>query len=370
VIKALLKAGVDVNETEPKTKQNALMWAVAEGHEDAVRVLLAAGADIHAKSARKETPLFFAVRRGDIGIVDALLGAGADVNERADFSPGGRYGGGGGSDVRTAKVPGDSMLVLSILNAHFQLAAFLVDKGADVNMTGARWTALHAISRIRDFEQAQYPAPEVKLKDLDTLELAKILIAHGANPNARGMTPVARREGGDQNYVEILGATPFFLAAKSADVPYMRLLMAAGADPTIATEEHTTPLMVAAGVGCVTGQWLEPEADVLAAVKLLVEETHPDINAVDTRNGAAIHGAVCRNADSVIQYLVDKGARLDIKDGYGQTPLDLVEQGFVRPITINGFPEISLHALDHTAALVKKLTAEQNAAKLKQTAQN
>jgi hypothetical protein len=65
---------------------------------------------------------------------------------------------------------------------------------------------------------------------------------------------------------------------------------------------------------------------------------------------------------------VDKGARLDIKDGYGQTPLDLVEQGFVRPITINGFPEISLHALDHTAVLVKKLTAEQNAAKATQAA--
>src|SRR6202043_891635 len=96
--------------------------------------------------------------------------------------------------------------------------------------------------------------------------------------NAAGKTTVVRRTGGDQNYKDLIGATPFFLAAKSGDVPYMRMLLAAGANPKTPLNDHTTPLMVAAGIGCVPGQWIEPEHDVLAAVKILVEELKADVN--------------------------------------------------------------------------------------------
>jgi ankyrin repeat protein len=351
VIKALLKAGVDVDEMEPASGQTALMLAASEGHEEAVKTLLAAGADVKKRSAREETALFFAVRKGSVGVVDALLAAGADVNERAGSNAANTRRNNGSK----LEVPGDSMLTVAIVNAHFSLADFLLNNGADPNLAGANWTPLHALARVRNYEEMQYPPPMITPGDLDSLELAKHLIAHGANLNAQGGPQSVRRPGGDQNYKDLLGATPFFLAAKSGDVPYMKLLAGAGADVTIPEEDNTTPLMVAAGVGCVPGQWIEPEKDVLSAVKLLVEELKADATAQNKEKETPLHGAVCRGADSVIQYLADKGARFDIKDEDGQTPLDVAVDGLNRAVSINGPRIIIFHFPDHTVALVKKL---------------
>jgi ankyrin repeat protein len=307
--------------------------------------------------------LFFAVRKGSLGVVDALLAAGADVNERA---------GANASDNSRSftgqkeVLPGDSMVVVAIVNAHFSLADFLLKKGTDPNLSGANWTALHALARVRNYEEMQYPPPMITPGDLDSLELAKHLITHGANLNARGALEAVQRPsfgaGGDQNYKDFIGATPFFLAAKGGDVPYMKLLVAAGADVTIPEEDNTTPLMVAAGVGCVPGQWIEPEKDVLGAVKLLVEELKADVNALNKEKETPLHGAVCRGADSVIQYLVDKGAKFDIKDEDGQTALDVAVDGLNRPVRINGPRIIIFHFPDHTVALMKKLAEKQGGA--------
>jgi uncharacterized protein len=361
VIKALLAAGAGVNKLDSFTGQTALMWAAAEGHHDAVQALLAGGADIRAQSSGKNTALFYAVRKGDIGSVDALLAAGADVNERtlAEDTP--------NCDMYCKQYPagtkisplGDSMLVIAILNAHFELADFLLTKGADPNAAGTHWAPLHALERIRNYEETQYPAPAVTGK-LDSLELAKRLLAHGADPRARATTiTVARADGaGDQNYEELKGATPFFLAAKGADIPMMRLLLSNQADFTTPIEDKTTPLMIAAGIGCVPGQWIEPERDVLEAVKLLVEELKADVNTVNNRGETALHGAVCRGADSVVQYLAAQGAKLDVKDKEGQTPLDVATNGITRPIRIGG-PDIILFKFPvHTASLLKQLMAD------------
>ncbi|MDP9088639.1 MAG: ankyrin repeat domain-containing protein [Pseudomonadota bacterium] len=353
VINALLKAGVNVDELEPTSGQTALMWASAEGHAEAAKTLLDGGADVDIHAAKGQTAMFFAVRKGNIGVVDALITAGADVNERTAAE---KVNARSGSQ---ATVQGDSMLVLAINNAHFALADFLLNKGADPNGAGARWAPLHAISRVRNYEEAQYPPPIVRPGDIDSLELAKRLIAHGADPNAKGLTTTARRPGGDQNYKDLIGATPFFLAAKSGDVPYMRLLLAAGANPATPINDHTTPLMVAAGIGCVPGQWIEPERDILGAVKVLVDELKADVNAVNDDHETALHGAVCRGADSVIQYLAEKGAKLDVKDADGQTPLDQALNGLNRAVSMNGPKIIIFHSEEHTIALVKKLTEEQ-----------
>jgi ankyrin repeat protein len=352
VIKALLKAGAKVNQKESTTGQTALMWAVAEGHVEATKALLAAGADSKLHSERDETPLFFAVRRGDRNITEILLAAGADVNERIGHAT-------DANGREMEDVPGDGMLVVAIYNAHFGLADFLLTRGADANAAGSRWTPLHELSRARNYEESQFPPAVIRPGEMDSLELARHLIAHGANVNAQARTTTIRRNVGDQNYMELIGATPLFLAAKSGDVPYMRVLLAAGADPKISLADHTTTLMVAAGIGCVPGQWIEPERDVLAAVKVLVDELKSDVNALNDAHETPMHGAVCRGADSVIQYLADKGARMNVKDDDGQTPLEMSIDGLNRPGSINGRRALYFHFSDHTIALLRKLTEQQ-----------
>jgi ankyrin repeat protein len=321
------------------------MWAASEDHLAAVQALLGAGADVRKLSRKNETALFFAVRTGDIAVVDALLAAGADVNGRTPPD-----------DAKNSPV-GDSMLVTAIANGHFGLADFLLNKGADPNAAGTRWPPLHALVRIRNYEESQYPAPKTAEGDMDSLELAKHLIAHGEDPSARAATKTSRRNPGDMNYTEFKGATPFFLAAKAGDIPMMRLLLSVKADHTTPIDEKTTPLMVAAGVGCVPGQWIEPERDIFETVKLLVEELKADVNAVNVRNETALHGAVCRGADSVVQYLVDKGARLDIKDVEGKTAFDVALNGIFRGDSIGTPPVLLFKFPEHTAILMKKLTA-------------
>ena len=123
-----------------------------------------------------------------------------------------------------------------------------------------------------------------------------------------------------------IGATPFFLAAKTADAPMMRLLAAAGADPLARTGENATPLMAAAGVGYRQGESPGTEAEALEAVKLAVE-LGDDVNAANGIGFTALHGAAVRGANSIIQFLVDKGARLNARDRRGRTVYTIAEEG-------------------------------------------
>jgi ankyrin repeat protein len=357
VIKALLAAGADVNFADRFGGQTALMWAAAEGHAEAVKALIAGGARVGIEANDKKTALFFAVRRGDLSSVTSLVAAGADVNARTapeelpdceickHYPPGAMF-----------SPFGDSVLVVAILNQNFDVADYLLDHGADPNAAGTHWAPLHALVRTRNYEETQFPAPK-GTGVMDSLEFARHLVAHGANPSARAEAYTMKRSSGDQNYDEFKGATPFFLAAKAGDLPMLRLLLAAKADYSTPTLLHTTPLMVAAGVGCVTGQWIEPEQDVLATVKLLVDELKADVNAVNDRNETAVHGAACRAMDSVVQYLADKGAKLDVKNADAMTPLDIVVDGIAKPVDVGGVPIEKIGYSDHTAALLRKLMA-------------
>ena len=328
-VTVLVARGANVNAKEARKAQTPLMWAAAENRAAAIRVLASAGADIHAVSAGKFTPLLFAVRGGHIDATRALLDAGADVNERM--------------------ADGMSSLVLALYNAHFELAAFLLERGADPKAAAQGWTALHQIAWSRRPNRGFNLPGAVPTGSLDSLELVKRLVARGADVNAR-MTKEPRD--GNRNMLNRIGSTPFLMAAKTADVPLMRALLESGADPTLKSADGTTAMMVAAGVG-VYGPGESPGTaeEALAAVKLAYEVGGGDVNDANKDGETALHGAVYRGgAVPVIQFLVDKGARLDVYNKKRWTPLFAAEGVVYASSGIRRYPD--------AAALLRKLMLE------------
>jgi uncharacterized protein len=314
-VKSLLIRGARVDSRDERRGQTALMWAAAEGHAEVVKELIEAGADFRLRLPTGFTPLLFAVREGRIPVVNVLLKAGADVNDTVPVDGGRRRGYGG-------RLPpaGASALLLALMNAHFELAAHLVDAGADVNAALPGYTPLHAIAAVRKPGVGDNdPGPEGS-GTLSSLELVKTLVEHGADVNARMM----KRANLTNTRLKELGATPFLLAAQVADAELMRALAALGADPFIPNVDHSTPLMVAAGLATRSpGEDAGTESEVLEAVQVALD-LGADINAVDINGETAMHGAAYKNLPKVVKLLASKGAKIDVwnrEDRYGWTPL-------------------------------------------------
>ena len=314
-VKSLIIRGANVDSRDERRGQTALMWAAAEGHAAVVKELIEAGADVRLRLPTGFTPLLFAVREGRIPVVDVLLKAGADVNETVPVDGGRRRGYGG-------RLPpaGASALLLAVMNAHFELAAHLVDAGADVNAALPGYTPLHAMTAVRKPGIGDNdPGPEGS-GTLSSLELVKKLVAQGADVNAR----MTKRANLTNTRLKELGATPFLLAAQVADAELMRTLAALGADPFIPNVDHSTPLMVAAGLATRSpGEDAGTESEVLEAVQAALD-LGADINAVDINGETAMHGAAYKNLPKVVKLLASKGAKIQVwnrEDKYGWTPL-------------------------------------------------
>ena len=323
-VTALLAHGANVEARESTRGQTALMWAAAEGHAAAITLLTEAGADVAARSQPpaagwaygttaanpnpgmkaldrldRFTPLLFAAQAGHIDAVRALLEGGADVNEGA--------------------TDGTSALLLAIGNVHFELAALLVDYGADVNASGPGWTALHQLARARNPSIGQWPPP-VPTGRMNSLDLAKKLIAHGADVNARATTQIGDWYA-ERVTLKHAGATPYVVAAKSSDFELMRVLLASGADPLAKTKNGTTALMAAAGVALTrVNEDGGTNADAVEAVKIVLD-AGADVNAVNDVGDTALHGAAFRGENAIVELLVNHGAKLDVKNKKGFTPL-------------------------------------------------
>lgn len=328
VVKLLITHGASVNAKEDWRGQTALMWAAAEGHVPVVAALVAGGAEINARSKNGFTPFLFAAREGRAGVVAALLKAGVSVNEA--LPPSIRRG-------AASQGPGSSALLLAVSNAHFELAAQLLDAGADPNFAVDGWTALHILTAVRKpGTGSNDPAPPGS-GAIDSLEMVRRLAAHGANLNAQ----TKRNRNIGLTSLNTTGATPFLLAARTADAELMRLLVKLGANPLLPTAEKTTPLMVAAGVGTRSpGEDAGTEPEVLEAVKIALELGN-DINAVDDRGETAVHGAAYKHVASVAQFLLDHGARIEIwntKNRSGWTPLRIAV-GVHRGMNLRQSPE-------------------------------
>ena len=366
-VKMLARAGADVNAKETWSGQTALMWAAAEGDNAMASALLELGADLRARSNGGTTAFQFAVRNGDMRTVQTMIAAGADVND---------------------KRPGDlaTPLLIAIINGHEDVVDLLLDKGADPNAEGGTTALTNTGSKASEVkitlktpsfrEQLRdvgtegdngrnnnwgrplfaavhvanwYVSDELIIVNIDRIRVIKSLLAHGADVNGRN-TDMEPRWSGARHRRRLVGATALLQAAKSGDVEAMKLLLANGADPKINTGLNITPLMAAAGIAWAANQDKASEADALEAVKLLVEEYGLDVNFVADTGETAMHAAAYRGANSIVQYLFDRGAKLDVSDLSGRTPLKIamgVEYG-------NSF---ATHP--HTEELLRKLGAKE-----------
>ena len=368
----LLARGADPNVTDAWKGQTAVMWAAAEDHVPVVEKLIAHGADADAAATSGETALLFAVQLGHDATMRALLAAGADV---------------------TVTSPAGAPLThVAAGGGHHTLGPVLLDHGIEPNAVNKQGqSALHAVveaRRLKHQSRRTTPGPE-------SFAFMERLIAGGAEVDARLVVPpsddiVARPdevdegdetdpadeadragearevdeaggtdeadeadETGDTDEeteaaeeeepspeqvargldggTDLVEATPFLLAARSADLDAMQFLLEHGADPLATTKGGNTALTLASGVVFLEGGFGQfegpPKNDVLEAVRMLLE-LGADVNAANGRGQTALHGAVYRAADDVIRFLVQTGARTDAEDAGGRTPLRLAEEGF------------------------------------------
>ncbi len=249
------------------------------------------------------TALVLAARENCLECAKVLVDAKADVNEVTHY--------------------GWSALLTATQNRHYKLAAYLLEKGANPNIANkGGWTPLYLATDNRNIEGGDYP---VRKPDMDHLEFIKLLIDKGANVNARvcGSTSTPTVCSGDSTetrtnftmqWLREDGATAFLRAAQSGDLELMKLLLAHGADPKIATANNDTALSVASGIGWVEGVTYEwSEADNLEAVKMCLD-LGIDPNAADVEGRTALHGAAHKGRNEVVKMLADRGAKLDARD--------------------------------------------------------
>ena len=326
-MRVLLARGANVNVKERWKQQTALMWAAHEGNADAATLLIEAGATINDRSIFGWTPLLFAARQGQVATIKALVTAGANVD---DTLP-----------------DGTSAIVTAAQGQNYEAAYVLLQHGADPDAAGQGWTALHQIAFSRRPQRGQNNPGQKPLGSLSSLDLARKLVEHGADINARQTKePTSDMEG--RNSLNRYGATPFFLAAKSVDVPLMEALLALGADPFIANVDGDTPLMVAAGVG-VYSQGESPglPEESADAVKLLLDLGAP-VDDVDKSGETVLHGPAWRGSNEAVTLLVDAGAKLDVRNNRGWLPLTIADGVYYNARVMMN---------KHTAKLLRELMA-------------
>ena len=311
------KAAFDAKD---KSGQTALMWAADEGNLEAVDGLISAGADLNAATPAGFTAMMFAARDGKLEIVKRLIDAGIDVNA-AIASDAKR-------DAARGARAGTSALIFAVESAHYDLAMTLVAAGADPNDQRSGSTALHVLSWVRKPNSGDSPdgdPPPRGSGRLSDLEFVRAFVAAGADVNRK----LSKAGGGKKAMLDTQGATPMLYAAKTADVPLMKVFVELGADPLNPNKKGCTPLMAAAGVGVRSvDEEAGTEPEVVEAIDYLVS-LGADVNTVDENKETAMHGAAYRNFPLAVARLAKHGAdpkAWDHKNKSGWTPF-MIAQG-------------------------------------------
>ena len=320
-IKLLLKAGADPNASERQFGETALMWAAGHDNAEAIRVLVAGGAKpdaissvINLPKAKVDfsfavatalprggmTPLMYAGREGQINAVTALAEVGANLN--------------------AVDPEGCTAIVIAIINAHYDVAARLAEKGANSNIgDNAGMGALYAAVDMEHPASLTNRPPQLRTGRLTAAELVPVLLKHGADPNMALKAPLLMRQHNAGDAALGAGATPLMRAAKAGDIGMMKSLLDGGADGSRALTNGTTTLsIVMSGRGART---LTPDTPMFQAVKLMLDHG-VNVNATGTGGATLLHQSLDRG-EAFVRLLVEHGARLDIKDASGRTPLDI-----------------------------------------------
>jgi ankyrin repeat protein len=238
------------------------------------------------------TPLVFAARQGSIESARLLLAAGADIDQQTEY--------------------GWTPLLAAIHNRYYRLALLLLESGADPKLANkGGWSPLYLATDNRNIEGGDYPTRKA---DTDHLELIDALLARGADVNTRMRSSTETRTIFTHQWLHEEGATPLLRAAQSGDLVLVDKYLEHGADPKLATEDGTTALMVAAGIGWVEGVTYEwSPAQTLATVERLIALGVP-VNAQNLDGQTALMGAAHKGRSDVVQLLVDRGADLSLRD--------------------------------------------------------
>jgi uncharacterized protein len=336
-IALLLDRGANVDARERFYGESALMWAAAQNHADAVRLLIERGEAADSRSALQNiqqrragqsilplgnwTPLMYAARENALDAGRALIKAKAGLD--------------------LADPDGATALVIAIINAHYEFAALLLEAGADPNVVDkdAGMGALYAVVDMHRLAVG-HGRPNPKPVGLMTaVQLTKLLLDRGANPNTRLRKPILQRHhtAGDSTLAE--GATPFLRAAKSGDIEMMRALVAGGADPKLTMPNKSNALMYAAGLGWRNGSPAAPSYDqgsdeeAIEGIRFLLGLGF-DINGTNDAGDTALHAAVSgRASETIVSFLVAHGADPEQKNKRGQTPLSLASSRSNEAIT-------------------------------------
>jgi len=273
-----------------------LMWAIAGGYSAVTEELVRHKADVNAQTKTGNTALMFAAR-GDFASTRMLLDAGADPS---------------------VAIPdwGGTALIIASTMGRADIVEALLAKGANPQQRDNNgFTALHSAVRDSDYGAER----EQRARAVATV---KVLLAHGADPNARlhQEKPTVRA----LNELEFEGATPIALAAEVNNLGAIKVLVEGGADPNIPTAKGTTPLILASGAGTDVqrARSVDERSLTVETARYLLDHG-ADVNAAGQFGWTALHAASYQGITDLIEFLVSKGAKIDALDTFRQTPLSI-----------------------------------------------